>query len=764
MKTIKTHTPPARIEPTHIDPIFMTPEQHDASKDIRDALNNEELIHVAERYLIDPENTDVKRMLLDPDARPRVIQELDKIAEVANWSIAEALLDSSNGEIDGLNLILGTQFEVDRLSDRLRSSGSALFVEEKYPQPTDSEYWQKETEFINRRKSSGDARWLAVDDSRSAEGLRQEALALGDTTRTLLEAAIALAGVSESVIGVSQRIKGQASLLGKIDKFRQTDWGKAATVADAVDLIGGRIVVEDLGSLEKVMIALEGMEESGSITVLRKENKFIGNDGKPDPYRAIHYVIAIPGTLHTAEIQIKTLSSMVASDLYHNAVYKPSILNLAGELRESVAAYNWRSVESEMEEYARIRGVEVGTASSEIADESEVIRLAIENLEYNTFYDLVLSKINPNQSIEDRTKKLIADFHAKETQKLLDLMDIDESFILSLAAAAHNAYFKKAAADMVYDPTKPQVGHELSEEALRLLPEAAQENYLNRFANFNGANNKFSVLDLGLDKMDANVVEDFFIALGKDTTTQEGKVAELLKLLELHRTGQTQTEKLKKITILNMFHASFDELLNSAKDATGNTYASDSQQASAWRNTLVASQLRAIATSSILTEIGEYNSLGEYRDLTAVAIDGSGHSIREMLTFAIFVSADRTDSEFAGSSYEEFITDANSAWARDFDRVIDSSIMEAALLTQMNTINTILQDTSGTVQLARLQKARLELLTKYLRYAGRRTEAEALRPIIKAEVISILEMQDTSLSAREINRRYESIVDSITDN
>lgn len=763
MNAISEQPTPSSQDPSLIDPVLMTPEQQ-ASSDIRNALNNEELIHVAERYLHDEESTDIQRMLLDSEARPQVIQELDKIAEVANWSMAEALRDSSDGEINGLNLILGTQSAVDQLSEQLRASGSALFIEEKYPQPTDPEYWQKETEFIDRRKSSGDARWLAVGDQESADGLRQEALALEDTTRAMLDAAIAAAGVSESVVGVSQRVKGQESLLGKIDKFRQTDWGKEATVADAVDLIGGRIVVEDLDSLEKVMLALEGMEESGSIEVLRKENKFVGNDGKPDPYRAIHYVIAIPGTLHTAEIQIKTLSSMVASDLYHNAVYKPYILDLPGELQESVTAYNWRSVESEMEEYATSRGVEVKPESREIADENEIIRLAIENLEYNAFYDLVLSQISPDMPLDDKTKELIANFHAKETQKLLDLMEVDESLVLSLAAAAHNAYFEKAASDMVEDPTKPQVGHELSEAALQLLPEAARDKYLNRFANFNGGNNKFSVLDLGLDKLDAKSVKEFFAALGKDTTAEEGKLAELLKILELHKAGEDQTDTLKKIAIVNMFHASFDGLIHSAKDAAGESYASDSQEATAWRTTLVASQLKAIATSSMLTEVGDYNAAGEYRDLATEVIEGSGHSKREMLTFAIFISADRTDSEFAGSSYEEFITDPNSEWARDFDKVIDSSIMEAAMSTQMNTINTMLEETSSAIQFARLQKARLELLTKNLRYSGRRSEAEALRPIIKEEVISLLQERDAPLSAQEINQRYEAILSSINGN
>lgn len=759
MNALKERTAPSSQDPGLLEPTLASAD-HEASAHLRDILNNEELIHVAERYLRDEEETDIQRMLLDEEARPKVISELANIAEVANWSLVESLLDSSNGQIEGVSLIAGSQSAVDGMSEQLRALGSPLFTESKYPLPNDPEYWKSETDFINTRKQSGDEQWSTIDDPESANSLRQEAIDLQDDVQLLLQEAINKAGVEKKVVGVSQRVKGEKSLLGKVEKFRQSEWGKDATVADAVDLIGGRIVVEDLSSLEETMLALESMEQDGSIVVLRKENKFIGNDGRPDPYRAIHYVVAIPGTMHTAEIQIKTLSSMVASDLYHNAVYKPHILNLPGELKDSVSAYNWRSVEKEMEEYSTAKGAEINSPELEARNDVQDIELAIESLDYNVFYDLVLSTIEPDKPVASATKELIARFHNKETGKLIDLMDLDEELVLSLAASAHNAYYDKAVADMVSNPNKPQLGCRIPEEALKLLPDSAQALYLSRFDRFDGTNNKLTVIDLELDKLDEASLVEFFKLAGKDPANGQGKIAELMNAISQHRSGQEQTEQLKKIALVNMFHAPFDELLVAPEDSAGKPYDTESAQAKTWRNTLVSSQLKAIATSSMLTEIGGYDQSRDFRDITAKVFEDSEFTARELLTFAIFISADRTDSEFSDTAYSAFVTNESSEWARDFDKTIDTAVMKTTMETQVITINKIVEETQSNVQLARLQKARMELVAKQLRFVGRHGEAEALRPVIKSEVISMLEQSD-QLTAQEVNQRFEAMIQTL---
>ena len=107
----------------------------------------------------------------------------------------------------------------------------------------------------------------------------------------MLEEIISETGLEGQALA-SSRTKGVESLMNKIAKFRDTEWGKEATIADAVDLLGGRIVVNDLESLERVMHEVERKFEGN---IIRKENKFMANDGTPVPYRAVHYIIRFSG-------------------------------------------------------------------------------------------------------------------------------------------------------------------------------------------------------------------------------------------------------------------------------------------------------------------------------------------------------------------------------------------------------------------------------------------------------------------------------------
>lgn len=729
------------------------PPEEEALRVLRDCLDNEEIVHVVERYVLDEEPTDLQRMMLDGAARERVVGELGKIAEVANWSLAESLRDAADGTITNLNMIAGTQLKVDSVAGALRDAGSRLYAEDTYPTPDDSAYWDREAGFIAGRKESGDSRWNTVSDVEDIESIRAEAQSYEPLLEAILQDAIGRAEAKDSVVGMSHRVKGVESLVNKVKKFRQTEWGANATVADAVDLIGGRVVVDNLQALEGVMVAIEELAEEGRLEVLRKENKFIANYGESDPYRAIHYVISMPGGQQTAELQLKTLSSMVASDLYHNAVYKPHILGLPGELQDSIAAYNWQSVEQELIEYAMSEGIQLSEHSPEGVELEGLQRAAIGTHDYNGFYDTVLSRIDPMEPLSDETKELIAAFHADETSKLYELYDQQPDLVLALAAVAHNAYYDKAVADMVANPKKPQLGNEITPEGLQLLPADAQKRYASRYEVFNGSNNKLSALDLGLNQLSEDELQEFFVVAGKDV--DDGQVAELIGQIKRHREGDDQSSVLAKTALLNLFHAPFEELNGGAKDTLGASL-TEGEAYERWQETLLSSQIKAIATSSLLTEIGLKDTGGEYRDISRPVFVGEGYTMREFLTFAVFVAADRKNSEFANTSYEDFVHDPSSAWARDFDKMIDTSILHEVINVQGQTIRQMIDDAKSNVELARLQKARFELATKLLYARGERERARRLARSAKDAIIRILATDET-YNATRLQTDFEAL-------
>lgn len=218
------------------------PPEEEALRVLRDCLDNEEIVHVVERYVLDEEPTDLQRMMLDGAARERVVGELGKIAEVANWSLAESLRDAADGTITNLNMIAGTQLKVDSVAGALRDAGSRLYAEDTYPTPDDSAYWDREAGFIAGRKESGDSRWNTVSDVEDIESIRAEAQSYEPLLEAILQDAIGRAEAKDSVVGMSHRVKGVESLVNKVKKFRQTEWGANATVADAVKSASGLIL------------------------------------------------------------------------------------------------------------------------------------------------------------------------------------------------------------------------------------------------------------------------------------------------------------------------------------------------------------------------------------------------------------------------------------------------------------------------------------------------------------------------------------------
>src|SRR3989344_5824993 len=620
------------------------------------SIHNSEIATIASRYLRDNEKPDIQTLLRNKDTRPLVIDQLGKISDRAYRSLVSSLVEGP----EEINAIGGVQASVDVLSREMMTRGSAIFERGKFNLPNDPDYWVDETRFIDTRKTSGDSRWLVWDVNNpehraAAESILAEARGLEDGLGTFLDQIRQRAGLAEGAfVNISHRTKGVESLLNKTGKFRETEWGKDATIADAVDLLGGRIVVQDLTSLEKIMTTLESTAEgTPGVQILRKENKFIANHEKPDPYRAIQYIVTIPGEggkLHTFELQLKTFSSMVASDLFHNA-----------------------------------------------------------------FYDLVLSKVDPGKPLDEAARQRLQLFHQKEVAKFQGLQDRDESAVLELAGAAHDSYYQKAAKDLAENPKSDQLGNSIPEAALQYLSPEAQAKYKARYETFNGRNNKLSVEDLQLNKLTDEQLTQFLTAAGKDLSTDGTKVSALVEKVKQFR-GEDEVSKAErqKMNVMNLYHAPFEQLVRLTQESSPDAI-QDPQVRELWKQTLISSQIKAIATSSILTEVGGYDSVGNLRDLSREVIQGSGYSQREMLTFLFFTSADRSSSEFANTSYQEFATSEQTAWARDFDRTMDRAILTKLTAIQLQSIDQAMAGEPSAVYMARYQKARYELMNKYIR-------------------------------------------------
>jgi hypothetical protein len=152
------------------------------------------------------------------------------------------------------------------------------------------------------------------------------------------------------------------------------------------------------------------------------------------------------------------------------------------------------------------------------------VEKAISELDYNAFYDLVLSKVDPAKPLDDETRQRLQLFHQKEVAKIQELQDRDESTVLELAGAAHDSYYQKAAKDMVENPKSDQLGNSVPEAALQYFTPEAQARYKTRYETFNGRNNKLSVEDLQLHKLTDEQLTQFLTAAGKDLSSDGTKV------------------------------------------------------------------------------------------------------------------------------------------------------------------------------------------------------------------------------------------------
>ena len=682
---------------------------------IESSIDNNEIVIIASRYLVDKKPSDIQTLLINPNSRPLVIEQLKHISDHAYRSLISSLIEGPKK----IHHIGGLQSTVDSLADEMIKQHSPIYFENKYKVATDADYRQDELDYREKRKQSSDVRWAAWDssnpeDRQNAMSILNEAASRQNEVKVFLEEIQRIANLpDESFINTSQRIKNIDSLFNKVGKFRENSWGVTATIADAVDLIGARIVVSDLKNLEKVMKAVEDyLQQHQEFQVLRKENKFTVNHKTADPYRAIHYVITLPPTnnqLHSFELQLATLPSLVSGDLAHDALYKPHLLNLPGEFQQIIRDYNWESVSRELKKYLNTDEI----ATTEISREQQ-IENAISSLDYNNFYDLVLNQIDLQKPLDSQTKDYLKRFHQKEVEKLELFRVSNEQAVIELAQSAHDGYFKKNSRSF-YNLTSDQLGSSLPSEAVDFLTQTGQEKYQNRYEKFDGQHNKLSVDDLELHKLTDQQLDDFFTAAYKDLSVRGSSVLVLIdKIKSLRGEDPDVVQKRKSLFVINLNHATFQTLFDMTQENNQNKIKNPDIR-ELFKKTLIDSQIKAVATTSLLTEIGGIDSQGKNRDLSTEAIPGLGYTKREMLTHMFFITVNRPTSETALMSFEEFAQSPLTTWAKDNDKVVDQSILTKLVTQQLSTIGQEIAKEENPIIIARYEKARYELISKYMR-------------------------------------------------
>lgn len=287
------------------------------------------------RYIEDKNATDIQALLLGGQRTADIINKIKETSKSMNTS----------------------QDDVDLIGKELSVNGSKIFINDHLDKNINPETKKaKLDEFIELRKKSPEMILGKNEILENMEGVMKIAETLLNKIKRDMEPIlqdelnniiIHCRSKGADIIGSSQRTKGVGSLIDKIKL--NAGKGRDYAIGDATDLLAGRIVVNDLSSLELVMEQIEELYGK-SEKILEKENKFVKNQGKDNPYRAIHYIIKSEDG-NCFELQLKTEDSSISSDLHHNAVYKSYILNLNEDEKNSVEKYYWQSNYNELTKY-----------------------------------------------------------------------------------------------------------------------------------------------------------------------------------------------------------------------------------------------------------------------------------------------------------------------------------------------------------------------------------------------------------------------------
>lgn len=724
-------------------------------------VGNNEIAAIIEAYIAADEHTDIKAILLEGEESENAVKVMDILKGISQMA-SRTMLELLATDAESMHKLESSQADYRRYADLLKER-SAFFSPEEMELNADRErYWAKEAAWIANRKKT-DRRWSPFQDDcvtlKPAQQEREDVRSLLNCIRDELDpqlkdflAVMAQEAGLDPDVYTSSRTKGLESALGKLEKLRGQEWAKGQhlSIADLVDLSGGRIVVDDLRDLENVMLAIERLlGEDGDdprfagMRILRKENKFIAGEFTTDPYRAIHYIITFPGAhgeQHSFELQIKTLRTMISSDLSHNTWYKPDVLKLPGALHPTVLGYNWQNNIDEARTYLATR------AASQSPEEQ--IAAAVEKRDFNALYDLVLSQIDFSKKSRTFREKgewirmydLANAMLDREIEYLKSVGKANPEIISALAKASHDrGYFLTdgvAGGDgrsgEIYDPQRHKwLAPELSAEARGLLTENGRAYYDDRYETFSGKN-KITIGQLDLHRLSLDDLRAFMSAAGKDPDAPA-----LASLIERIHAADEAT---LKTPIINLYHQSFDDMMR-RRDAIDNPEAKQK-----WYDAVIGNQIKAVALAVLLTEIGGTDSRGNPRDLGERVAPHIPFTIREKLTHEMWVFAIQWNGEYAfdgldrhgnphpqgwcgidgegraAMCYEDFVSVKDESGRLtfgdqiNFDREIDLAIMRELTMIHLRTIaQQIVSVRSNPVRVAMLQRLKSDILGKYIR-------------------------------------------------
>lgn len=266
-----------------------------------------ELSRILQKYILDTEHPmNIVAYLRSPDSADYVMGELKEMGDLRKLSDAEfrrivqKTFDPSQPlcqpNEDDFNLVNGQKKKEVLREDLLRRDPALYSINDEIPEeqfPMLRDYTLKLMTRIMPR-------------------LRDE-----------LQSIVSDLPVEDGFPALSARAKGAEGIVDKIRRCRQGNDGKPPIpdycLANMPDAVGGRITVKNVKQLEEVMEKLE--ERFGKENIYEKDS-FYANDVKKNyPYRVITYTVLIDGV--PCEIQVTTLRSSLAADLWHNTGYKP---------------------------------------------------------------------------------------------------------------------------------------------------------------------------------------------------------------------------------------------------------------------------------------------------------------------------------------------------------------------------------------------------------------------------------------------------------
>jgi ppGpp synthetase/RelA/SpoT-type nucleotidyltranferase len=178
-----------------------------------------------------------------------------------------------------------------------------------------------------------------------------------------LQSITANGGVSSMVTG---RTKDPWGVTDKLRRKRSGHNGREADptyiLADMPDVIGARVIVENVMEMEK---AMKIIEKRFGKNIYEKDD-FYGNPSKQSrrPYRLVTYTVRYGGV--PVEIQLQTLESAASAAAEHDSLYKPYVptslegLKLIDQLMRNVAV-----AESKERMKGAVKGEKVGSLSGE---------------------------------------------------------------------------------------------------------------------------------------------------------------------------------------------------------------------------------------------------------------------------------------------------------------------------------------------------------------------------------------------------------------